>query len=158
MMRLTIVKPDGIVGVDGVFLPIDLSGLPINLRAVQWNGSTGHVEWTDQGNTDLSSIAGYQQYIDAHSNYVPPTPVEPTIEQKRAIMVCGPLQIRMALRSLGLLAGVKAAIALADEETQEAWEYAAEFKRMNPLVLSIQTLLGKTDEEVDDLFLLASTF
>jgi hypothetical protein len=64
-MKLTIVRADGVVGVDGVFLKIDLSDQPANLHAVQWDGESGHVEWTDKNNTTLTSIAAYQPVIDA---------------------------------------------------------------------------------------------
>lgn len=64
-MRVTIVKPDGMVGVDGLFLPIDLSTTYDNLRVVQWDTDHGHEEWTDQPNTEITSIAPYQHIIDA---------------------------------------------------------------------------------------------
>jgi hypothetical protein len=64
-MKLTIIKPDGIVGVDGLFLQLDLSSLPSNLRVVQWDGASGNVEWTDSANTTIASIADYQEIADA---------------------------------------------------------------------------------------------
>jgi hypothetical protein len=64
-MKVTIIKPDGIVGVDGIFINIDLSSLPDNLRVVQWQNNSGHVEWTDQSNTDINSLSDYQWVIDA---------------------------------------------------------------------------------------------
>jgi len=76
----------------------------------------------------------------------------------RANMYCGPLQIRKALRAAGLHTAVVAYVAGADEETQEAWEYAGEFRRLDPFILAAQVALNKTDEEVDDLFRLALTF
>jgi hypothetical protein len=157
-MRVTINRVDGLVGIEGMFKALDLSSLPSNLRVVQWNGSSGHVEWTDQNNTTISSFADYQQYIDAYNALQPETPPEPTIEQIRASMSCGPLQIRKALRAAGLHAGVVAYVAAADEETQEAWEYAGEFNRLDPFILAAQVALNKTDEEVDGLFQLALTF
>ena len=156
-MRVTINNVDGLVGIDGIFKEIDLSSLPSDLRVVQWNGSSGHVEWTNQANTEISSLTDYQQYIDAY-NSLQVGSTEPTIEEKRAAMSCGPLQIRKALRSLGLYESVKTMMNAADEETKEEWEYASEFKRLNPTVLAMQAALGKTDEEVDALFQLALTF
>lgn len=156
-MRVTINKVDGLVGIDGMFKALDLSSLPSDLRVVQWNGSSGHVEWANQANTEISSLSDYQQYIDAY-NSLQVGPTEPTIEEKRAVMSCGPLQIRKALRALDLYQAVRTMMDGADEETKEEWEYASEFKRLNQTVLAMQTALGKTDEEVDALFQLALTF
>jgi hypothetical protein len=72
-------------------------------------------------------------------------------------MVCGPLQIRKALRQTGNYALVTGAIATADEEVQEAWKYASEMRRLDPMVEMMRQIMGKTDVEVDDLFHLAMT-
>lgn len=71
---------------------------------------------------------------------------------------CGPLQFRRALRAAGLLDAVSGYIATADEETSEAWQYATRFYRNDPFIVAAQQLLGKTDEELDDIFRLALTF
>ena len=75
----------------------------------------------------------------------------------RETLVCGPLQMRRALRQTGDFAAVQAAMASADEETREAWEIASEIRRMDPMVEAMRQGLGKTAEEVDQLFLLAQT-
>ena len=72
-------------------------------------------------------------------------------------MVCGPLQLRRALRQTGDYAAVVAALEQADEETQEAWEYASEIRRLDPMIESMRQALGKSPEEVDGLFALAVT-
>ena len=86
----------------------------------------------------------------------PPDPLA-QLAAWRASATCGPLEIRRALRSTGDYAAIATYMATADELTQEAWNYATVFKRLDPLVLSVQELLGKTDEEVDALFRLAVT-
>lgn len=69
-MRVTIVKRDGIVCVDGTCLNnIDTSDIPDEVRAVQWFGGFGEVEVVDQvtgkpGNVRIESIAPYQVWID----------------------------------------------------------------------------------------------
>jgi hypothetical protein len=68
-----------------------------------------------------------------------------------------PLQARKALRQAGVLALVAAALEAADEETQEAWEYATEIRRDNPLVCGVASSVGMTHAQVDDLFRLAGT-
>lgn len=63
-MKVTIVREDGLVGVDGMFFAADLSSLPGNLHAVQWNGTKGHEEWLDKPNTHITDISAYKQIID----------------------------------------------------------------------------------------------
>lgn len=66
-------------------------------------------------------------------------------------------QIRKALNQTGLRDAVENAVVGADRETRDAWEYATEFERDHPLVVSLGTALGKTPEELDALFALAVT-
>lgn len=77
--------------------------------------------------------------------------------ERRQTMSCGPWQLRQALRAVGLYETIKAAMESADELTQEAWEYASEYKRLSPLVEGLRISLGKTDDEVDSIFELAMT-
>lgn len=77
--------------------------------------------------------------------------------ERRQTMSCGPWQLRQALRAVGLYETIKAAMESADELTQEAWEYASEYKRLSPLVEGLRISLGKSDDEVDAIFELAMT-
>ena len=60
------------VGVDGVFYD-DLNGtqLAANIHAVQWNGTSGEIEYKDPAtgkmthNTEIDSVADFQFAIDA---------------------------------------------------------------------------------------------
>lgn len=83
-MRVTIIRDDGIVGVDGVFRPVDLSSLPADIRAVQWNGASGHVEYSEAANTLLETIADFQPCIDRWIAAVPPPPAPPTGAEMKA--------------------------------------------------------------------------
>ena len=60
--------------------------------------------------------------------------------------------MRMSLR-----ASVEAAVAAGNQELKDAWEFAQEFKRLDPLVLSLGAALGVNDEGLDNLFNLAAT-
>jgi len=80
----------------------------------------------------------------------PPAPVPPA-------PVVSAWQIRKALNQLDLRDAVEQAVAQADRETRDAWEYATEFKRDHPLVVSLGAALGKIPEELDALFALAVT-
>ncbi|HEY6044769.1 MAG TPA: hypothetical protein VIU43_07705 [Nitrosospira sp.] len=74
-MRITIIRDDSVVGVDGIFRRIDLSAMPAGIRAVQWNGVTGHIEYDDAANAPLGSIADFQQFVDAWIAAAPQPPV-----------------------------------------------------------------------------------
>lgn len=71
-------------------------------------------------------------------------------------------QARLALIQQGLLSNVDAVIAaLPDGEREPAeieWEYGNDVERLSPLVVSLMPALGMSDEEIDDLFVLAVTF
>lgn len=64
-MRVTIIRDDSVVGVDGVFRRVDLSALTANIRAVQWNGTSGHIEYHDTANTLLTNITEFQSFVDS---------------------------------------------------------------------------------------------
>ncbi|WP_025039862.1 hypothetical protein [Nitrosospira briensis] len=63
-MRVTIIRDDGVVGVAGIFRPVDLSALPAGIRAVQWNGTSGHIEYDGAANTALDSITDFKPFIE----------------------------------------------------------------------------------------------
>lgn len=73
-MRLTIIKSDNVVGVDGLFVPVDCSGLPEHFHALQWEGSDagysgeGEVEWSGKPkppNTQITDLGEYYSYVVA---------------------------------------------------------------------------------------------
>lgn len=59
-MRISIIKPDSLVIVDGKPLAVDLSFLPENVWAIQVHGETAEVEYTDAPNSHEVS----QPWID----------------------------------------------------------------------------------------------
>lgn len=68
-----------------------------------------------------------------------------------------PRQFRRALSQAGLRAAVEAAIAAADEETQDTWEYAVSIERNHPMLVTMAAAIGVTDAQLDSLFRLAAT-
>ncbi len=66
-------------------------------------------------------------------------------------------QFKLALLQMDLLDDVEAAIALADRATQINYAERLDFERHHPLVITMAAALGKTDAEVDALFVLAAT-
>lgn len=92
MMRVTIVRADGLVVVDGVaYSGLDLSGLPAGLHAVQWVESAGHVEaWAEDGQIMLpaepiTSLEAYQAALDAWAaaDVAAKKPKVPTMDEIR---------------------------------------------------------------------------
>lgn len=86
--------------------------------------------------------------------FVAPPETEPEIIVPQSVT---PLQARRALRQAGIKAEVDAYVATLDEEAQEAWEYALAIERNNPIVVGAGAALGMTEQQIDDLFILAAT-
>lgn len=70
-----------------------------------------------------------------------------------------PLQMRKALRQLGMIEAVRAMVAAADEATQDEWEYAVQYDRAHPSWEAMGAMMDppKTAADIDDLFRLAAT-
>ena len=68
-----------------------------------------------------------------------------------------PRQFRQALTRTGLRSGVEAFVASADQDTKDWYEYSNAFERSNPVLIASGHGLGKTDAEIDALFVLAAT-
>lgn len=94
-MRLTIIVPDNMVGIDGVFYEIALDGMvPDNLHALQWYGDHGEEEYIEDGvprNERIESLDAYQGVIlkwqEVHAGRPEPeVGPEPTKEQWQAII------------------------------------------------------------------------
>lgn len=85
-MKLTIIPSDGLVGVDGTFYPVDMTGIDPGIHAVQFNGAAGEIEFVDKAdaNEEIKDVAAFQFLIDrwqaAHDLATAPPP-PPTAEQ-----------------------------------------------------------------------------
>lgn len=66
-------------------------------------------------------------------------------------------QFILALLQIDLLDEVEAAIDQADRATQINYKERLEFDRSYPLIATMAQVMGKTDAEIDALFVLAST-
>lgn len=73
-MRLTIIKADNAVGIDGRFLTVDCSALPEKFHALQWEGPSegvggqGEAEWIGEpkpANTQVKDLNKYYALIEA---------------------------------------------------------------------------------------------
>ena len=66
-------------------------------------------------------------------------------------------QFKLALLGMGLLDDVEASIAASpDRALQISYNDALDFERNNPLVLAMSAMLGKTEAELDALFIAGS--
>lgn len=85
----------------------------------------------------------------------------PTEEELPALappITVSPWQLRKALNQLGLRAQVEQAVAdVGDQNLKDGWEFATQFVRTDPFVVSMGQALGKTDADIDALFALAAT-
>jgi hypothetical protein len=79
MAIVQIVKEDNVISVDGDGRVGEYT-FPSNLWAIQWDGSTGHAEWTDGPNTviEADDVAGY---ITAWEANAPDAVAEPTAQE-----------------------------------------------------------------------------
>jgi hypothetical protein len=87
-MLLTIIPVDGNVKKDGVgYLDLDLSscGIPSNIRVLQWQETSGWLEFWDQQNEDITSLPSWVDCCLAvwtvANTPVPPSP--PTAEENK---------------------------------------------------------------------------
>lgn len=162
-MKVSIIKEDGVVGVGGVFYSIDLQSLPKTIRAVQYDTvkTVGHIEFNnDKPNQPITSYAGFAPFnplVTAWEakDYEVKNPL--VVEEPVVIPPVTPRQIRLALSQLGLRSAVEAAVASADQDTKDTWEFATSCDRDNPLLVGMATSLGMTSTDIDNLFLLAGT-
>lgn len=141
-MRLTIIRDDNSVGVNGEFREIDLSSLDADLRALQWNGVAGHIEhYSTPTNTAITNIDNFANIVFLWQTQVTP-PIKPL----------NPAQIRLVLLNNGLLEQVESMIAQSTDAVKIEWEFRTEYRRTNPLLLQMAAALGLTDEQLDTMF------
>ena len=107
------------------------------VKAVVSGGPGIPCEWSDIGRVWTGSV-----FEDA----VPDVPASVT-----------PRQFRQVLTTIGLSATVEAAIASADQDIKDWYEYSNAFERANPVLNAMAVTLGKSAAEVDALFKLAVT-
>lgn len=65
-MRLTIIKNDNTVYIDGVPKYVDCSSLPADFHALQWEGESGLVEFVKNYKSaeEITDLTPYQSFID----------------------------------------------------------------------------------------------
>lgn len=69
-----------------------------------------------------------------------------------------PLQIRLALLSLGILETIKTAVENASGEILEMWRYAKSFDRDDTSINQMASTIGISQQELDNIFIIAAGF
>jgi len=119
-------------------------------------------------NITMSEIVLYENWIESEiaqmgDSYDSETGKFSTSQQNinRDLMVVTMRQARLALLAEGILSTVNDAIAAMDSPAKEAaeitWEYATEVKRLDPLVIQLGSFLELSEEQLDNLFVVAAT-
>jgi hypothetical protein len=64
-MQISVIPADKTIVMDGESLVFDFPFYPPNLRALQWNGMAGTMEFTSGPQQFIDNVAFVQPYIDA---------------------------------------------------------------------------------------------
>lgn len=160
-MRVAIIPEDGTVVKDGVaYTGLNLSGLPSNVHAVQWDTTGGEVEAETGENTPIDSLAPYQAALDAweaaHAEATAPEPPEPepTLEEKRESATLTRMEFMLALDNLGLYDAAEAKV---NDQTlprriRLRWANALEFRRNDADLNNLAAQLGISPTQMDGVF------
>ena len=118
----------------------------------------------DAFGADLAVASDIAQIGDTYDDgeFLHPTPVSGTptaVTPPIFVSEVGPYQARVALLRSGLLDEVEALMAnpTTDAEIVIAWEKATVFKRNSTMIIGMGAALGLTEQQLDDLFVLAAT-
>ena len=66
-MNVCVITEDRMIEVEGEALNFDFT-IDANIHAIQWNGTTGHVEFKDNTpNEDITDFSAYQYLVDAYN-------------------------------------------------------------------------------------------
>ena len=103
-----------------------------------------------ESDADYQAMQLWRQSNDLF-NY---TSSQPPVTVPRAVT---PRQIRIALTHVGLRDTVESFVAQASRDVRDVWEFSVEVQRNNPILLQMMPLLGLSNQQIDDLFILAST-
>lgn len=146
MITLTVILYDDFSGLEATWLE----------EGVQLKCHSYHPTQMDMFRTDAegfgTTLEEYETAMaEIEAAYTPPEP-EPIV-----IADISPRQIRMALTRLNLRAAVEEAVAGGEQDIKDWWEFSTIYERNHPVVISMSTALGATEQQMDGIWLLGGT-
>lgn len=178
-MRITIIKDNGTVIIDGVgFRGIDMSSQPPSFHALQWYGDSGEIEYVDpdtgnHSNQKTTDLSPFQPQIDGWNEkkyeYENPPLEPPAVPESITRRQCA-----LQLLASGLITTDEAVamtkdgtppqaiLAYINEMPAESRPYAlidfaaTSYYRNNPLISQILLANGATEQQGDEFFIAAS--
>lgn len=144
-MRLTIIRDDNVVLIDGRAMHVSLSLLlPANLHAVQWDGETGHIEYNDgTPNEALAGISSWQPVVDAWEAARQVEDAPPPTEEERLGAAIAEIYARYAQEEVALNASLLSVLRKDGD---------AESARVAAIDAKFDTLSQKMNDELLALF------
>lgn len=100
----------------------------------------------------------YQNWINQGNNPKEITSIDADIDDYGTVEEISARQARLALLQVGLLDTVESMMSSENPTMKIEWEYATIIQRTNPLVLNFGKMLNLTNQQINELFSLASTF
>ncbi|MES1977317.1 MAG: DUF4376 domain-containing protein [Pseudomonadota bacterium] len=85
-MKITVIPEDNVIIVDGDARKPEGVVYPVGVRAIQWSGDSGQIEYVDRGQEHCADMAFIQPFIDLHAGkkLLDETPPVYTLEQLKA--------------------------------------------------------------------------
>ncbi len=146
--HVTVVPTDRLIRVDGIPLRFDFAA-PGSLRALQWHGGSGHMEWTDDLNHPLTSVdyaqdvAPFVELWEAEKARLEAEAQRPpTLEEAKAAKLA---EINaVADKAIATLTATypDREIATFDKQEAEARAYAADPTAATPLLSALSQARG----------------
>lgn len=78
-------------------------------------------------------------------------------EPNKVPQIVSPLQFRRALNQLNMRTMIEDYVKTLDGDSKDAWEYATQIERNNPMVFNAAKDLNVPDNQIDNVFRLAGT-
>ncbi len=91
-------------------------------------------------------------YANLQAGYALEYVENPTLDTPKTYQPLSAFQVRKVLTQFNLRSQVETAVSQADQATKDAWQYTNDFQRDNPVLTAMATLLGLTDDQLDQMF------
>ena len=119
----------------------------------KWSPPNNHIIIAN-ANVEIGWAYANNALVEPKVELVQSANTTPRIVKPRSVT---PLQMRKALNSLGLRKQVEDYVKTLGPDAVDSWEYASVIERDNALIEQTAKQFNKTEEDVDDIFRLASS-